>query len=284
MLRILRRFGRKIFFFKRISIGIKLLRSSFKSITFQHYKYFIFCFIITFVQLSRITLFSYIDPRISKTILITEFLSGESFFEILIDYLKFPVTGYDLKLIFVKNVLFLIELTTLYFTNITLSFYVYHKNLTITECFKKTITRSKVAFSWVIIEILVLFITALLGFIGNILQFIWQLSTALSVQIIAFEKKNIFEILKSTFIYFKKTFDNILGIDLIIDFMLVILSAVFYYIYKTSVVPTFNFLNAEKEINLFIITLAFYILSTIQVLEVITFTKLYKLFHSHIKN
>lgn len=282
------RFSRRVTFFKRLNIGIRLLKSSFKILVFNHHKYFIFCFLIAIAGLLRIVLTAHIDPRIPFSVLITEFLSGQSFFEIMLDHLSLPISLKYLKLNLIKTLLLFIELFIVYYISLTVTFYVffqiYKKPISIWQSFIKSFQKFKILSKWVIIVMVISFITALFGIIGDILQFLWQLSTALSIQVIAFENKNIWQVLNFSIKYFKRIFANIIGIDLFTDLLLVLFTGFFYFLYKSQFIPAFNLLTDKPTTSFIYIFLAFYIFSTVLVSETIAFTNLYYIFYAYPEN
>ena len=283
MLRLLTFSRRGLFFFKRIRIGIRLVRSSFKIIIFKHQKYFFYCFIIALVQFLRILLIGFIDRRIQLSILFTEYLVGQNFYDILVDYFKLPITIKDINLLIFKNCIFLIELFITFYTTIALVYYtrfqIEEAEISIYQSFYKSYKKINLIIQWTIISSIIMFLSAFFGFMGEFLAFIWQLSTGLSLQIIAFENKNISKVMQNSFIYFKKRFGNFLGIDLLIDFIIVTITAIFYYVYQTQITPSFNFLKETHNINFLFIAIVFYILAIVYISEVITFTLLYKIFY-----
>jgi hypothetical protein len=285
MFRILRYTSRGIRFFKRISVGIRLVKSSLKALILQHHKYFIYCLIIASTQLVRIYLTGYIDPRIARSTLIIGFLSGEDFFDVLIDNLSFPLHIKSIELIIIKTMFYFFEFIITLVTSIALIYYTaaqLSKNqISIKQSFLKGIKKFNIILWWALINMIIFLITASLGLIGDVLQFIWQLATVLSLQIIVFEKKNALGVLKHSLIYLKNMFGVIIGIDLLIDGFILLVSIFFYYLYTKQALYLFNFLGTISQINIVMLAIVFYCIAVLLVVEIITFTTLYTLFHKH---
>ena len=269
-----------LFFFKRIKIGIHLVKNSFKSIFFDHKKYFIFCITITIILLSKIILMNLIDPQLSLSILISEFLTGQSFFNVIFNY-RATYESYSIELFIIKTILFFFEFLIISYISIVLISYsdklLNHEETTHKTCFINGLKKFRILIKWSIINVLFYFLFAVTGFIGIFLEFFWQIGTSLSLQIIFFENKNILQVLMNSFKYLKKMFGNFLGIDFFINIILITLSSMSYYLLKSQIQPTFNFLNDFKIKNILLIVLMFYLISVVIVSEVMTFTALFKI-------
>jgi len=272
---------RGLFFFKRIRIGIQLVQSSFKSIFFDHKKYFIFCLIITLTLFEKIILTNLIDPNLSLSILISEFLSGQSFFNTILNYRSIKYSFYSINLFLIKVILFFFEFLIISYISIVLINFsdklLDHKKVTYKTCFINGLKKLPVLFKWSILNVLLYFIFAILGFIGNFMEFLWQIATSLSLQIIFFENKNILQVLSGSFKYFKKMFGNFLGIDFFINIILIILSSISYYLYKNQIIHSFNLAIDLNLKGLFSLILIFYLMAVVIVSEIVTFTLLYKI-------
>ena len=278
MLRLLR-FRRGPLFFKRIITGLRLVRSSFKAIIFQHHKYFIFCLAVSTIQLLRIVIIGLFDPYLSKPLLITELFSGQNFFNMLFDY---NILTYSKNIFLINIFLALFEILVTFYILVSLIYFVdqqlERKKGSYKECFYKSFGKLNILIPWAILNLTILVLCALLGFFGEIFQFFWQLSTSLSLQIIAFENKTVIGTLKDSFAFLKKLFGNLLGIDLLIDILLLIFLAIFYYIYKSHALVN---LTTISYINFLLIIIFSYLISMVVNSEVLTFTALYKIFHKH---
>jgi hypothetical protein len=283
MLRFIKFPSSPLFFFKRIRIGLRLFQNSLTALTFQHGYFFIFCFIIAFTQFIRIQISSSLSIYPSLSMLYTEALVGQNFFDVLVDFFQMPITIDKISLIMTNVFLYFIELLIVYHTSIALVyFYATFTSLdliSIRQSFKMSLTKFSLTCAWILVNMLVFLICSLTGFIGDIAQFFWQLTTVFSFQIIAFEKRKTWGILRQSVIYFKKRFSNILGFDLLTDFILVLLSASFYYFYKAQVTPTFNFLTSPDNL---LVILMFYLITIVYASEIMTFTALYQRYYQRL--
>lgn len=283
MFRFFRLTHKGLFFFKRIRIGIRLVMGSLQSVIFNHHKYFIFCFLITILRFIRIKLTYIIDPTISFNFLFTEFLVGQNMFNIIIDYGQ-PLTKSSIVLLLGKISLLYIELFVTFFIILAVVYYSQKENALLFDSLIKSLKKYKLIFLWSFLEITLLFLFALFGLLGEFLQFVWQLMTSLAFQVIAFEYgATFFGIIYYVFHYFKRMFANIIGIDLFVDIFLIVLTAIFYYLYQTQIIQNLNFYSKDYPINFVTIVSLLYVFSVLFVSEVVTFTRLYILFRKHPK-
>ncbi len=270
------RVGRPLRFFKRIRIGFRLFKQSLSTIVFDHHRYFLFCALLALVQFSRIELTSLIDPQFSISYAVTESLMGQSFFTILFSRPHHFRSLYDIGDIGFKVLFFFIELFLSFTILGAVSYYTFYlKKESSLQSIIYSLSQWKKIGIWVSLELVILFLTSLLGIIGDFLEFVWSLSTALVIPLIMFQQSSMIMIIKNTFLFFKQRFANIIGIETVTESLFIFLTFLFYYIYQNQQTFTFSFLQSTKLHALTLVGL-FYLNAVAAVTEVITLTLLYK--------
>lgn len=264
-------------FFKRVRIGLRLFKQSIATIVFDHHRYFLFCTLLALVRFFRIQLISFIDPQFSISYAVTESLMGQSFFTILFSKQEVVRTFNGILIFIIKIALFYLELFITFSLMGAVTYYTfYSKRVTFFESIQQSFKQWKKISIWACSELTILFITSLLGILGDFLEFGWSLSTALVISLIMFEPLPFKTLIKDTFILFKQRFGNIVGTEVFTESALIVLTFLFYYLYRDQQTPLFDFLQPTQLHSLTLIVL-FYLNSVIVVTETITFTLLYKI-------
>jgi hypothetical protein len=266
-----------LFFFKQIRVGIYIVIHTFKTLIFEHKKYYIFCFILMFFKASSFWLNNYIETTVPSILRLTDYIAGQNFFEIMLNYHKYPLTMHKLFLIVCKTAIFFINLVLSWITYVAAARYfqedISGTKISLMQSFLMSFKKLKIISLWSLIELFILFAVALLGIIGNLFYLFWDLATSFTVQLIAFRHENVFSIFQKSIQNFQHRFANILGIEFLINVALIILTAIFYSVYKTETKATIGALSLLE--NPFIILFIFYLMAFISIAQIMAMTSLY---------
>lgn len=279
MFKLLRLTRRRFLFLRKARIGLRLLRASFRAVVFDHKRYALFCFLIALIQFIRLELFASTKPRLPLSTLITEYLIGQNFFEILADYFRDPLTV-DLTLaILFKSAFFLLEIVVVAFITLALVYYISarlaHIPHSIGWAFKKSFAKQALILKWSLVELVMALVPALVPFIGDIALLVWQLGTALVFQTMAYKQVGIRDTLTSSFVLFKQRFSTIVSIDVVFDLLFMAASAFFYYLYRTQAHSTLTVIARITSMHAIILMVTLYILAVAMVAETVALTVLY---------
>lgn len=268
-------------FFKNFRIGLTLLISGFKVLLFKHARYFIFCLLLTVIQLSKFLLTGFINPKISLSTLISESLAGLNFFEILFMYLPSSKVSDILMQVLFGFLLLLTELFLILLMSGAACLYtnsiIEQKDFSIGSSFDYSLKKSKKWLYLALFDAIILFSCALVGVAGNILYFLWEACTAFTIPILIFEHISVSSAIKKSFLYLSKNISRIFEIDAILELILIILGILIYYIYEQFITAQVTFLNKFPWIILLVIM---YGMAVVYLVQIITFTKLYR-FYRH---
>jgi len=286
--RLLRLTRRRFLFFRKVRIGLRLIRASLRAVVFDHRRYALFCFLIAFTQLIRFKLSASIAPRLPLATIITEYLIGQNFFEILADYFTGPLTtAVALNIIF-KSILFLFEIFVLSFITLTLVYYISahltHKPTLLRLAFRKSLAKQALLLQWSVLELFVALVPALIPFVGDILILAWQLATTLAFQIMAYEHVSIQAVLKRSFTVFKERVSTVVSIDVFLEILFIAVSALFYFLYRTQAYSTLSFIARVSSMHIVTLMSILYILAVVMVAETVALTLLYDVIQRDKKN
>ncbi len=270
MLRMLK-FGR-FNFFKSFRIAITLLKNASKVAVFEHKHYFIFCLSLTILQFITFFLIGHLNVRLKLSAILSEYLAGLNLFEIITE--SSPIN--TSQTIFMTLLLW-VELFLMFIISSAVAYYAFQKytkqNQSYSKSFRNAFGRSKYFIIYAGIEVIVLFICYKFAILGNLMYFIWQLSTVFLIPIITFESLNLKEALFKSFNYFKANLTNIISMDLGIELLFIVFALIGYFLYQKIVIEPMQSM-ADNYVISFIIL---YFVSTVSIIEVIAFTLLYKM-------
>ena len=256
--------GRRLLI-NRIRISIILVKSAFKSVIFNHQRYFWFCLVLVAVQLVRSILVSLLDPRISLSMLLTQKLTGQNT----------PILHGSNKLI---QLFFLFcEIVVTLHVAAALVYYTIwqqqQKAPSVKAAFLASLRIFKLLSLWSLLELSVLMVTTTLGNFGDIVQFLWQLSTALSIQMIALGHGSIKTVLQRSFNYFRRALSAVISIDIVTDILVFGVSVLVSVLYQNY----FFLLFKVPLDNLLIDAGIYYLLAIVFVAETSALTGIYRI-------
>jgi hypothetical protein len=227
--------------FKRVRIGLKLLKQGITTVLFNHQKYAWFCLGIAGIQFIRMYATTFIDAHFSLTTAITESLMGRNFFDILLD----RISTVKIPLLLAESLFFYLEQWGTFALASAVSYYTLIPPSTLAQSVYVSFTKWKPLALWALLNCIILFITALLGSIGDILEFVWSLSTALVIPLITFKPYSVATLVKDGFKAFKKRMSLFIGADVSLELILTLLTLLFYALYSKQATPSFQFLQPE---------------------------------------
>lgn len=262
--------------FKRFRIGFTLIRNSFKAVFLSHQHYFLFCILLALIQFIHLKIMGVIHHRFTLSAIMTELLTGESFFEIL---------GHNSQISISKNSLVFLEFITLLYLEIILvllilcmsAYYSFNANnhsKSIRESIRKSFSHWRLICAWGSIELCAQAASALSGEIGGLVYFVWNLVTIFDIQILVIEHVGVWQILKKSWQLFKKNFREIVVLDIIIEGALII-SGFMIFTWAKKYISDFHFVGLVNY-NDPLVFLILYVISSAMVLEVVVFTSFYK--------
>lgn len=283
MLRLFRslRRGRRLLRFKKLRMGFTLLKSAFKAIIFEHQRYFWFCLTLALIQIVQALLTSVFDPTLRVQQMLSEVLAGQSYIPLLFARRRACPLGF-VPTIMQSFVLFCQTLLTLFVTTATVHYSAARlrtKAPSVRASFRVSLQKHKILSAWALLELMLSLLFFSLGLVGDILQVLWQVSTALSVQVITLGHADLVAILKRSFAYFKRMLGSVISIDILIDLLIVAASIITYFIYSLltggaahwlTALPLEQFLN-----NIWVDVVIFYLLSALVIAETIALTGVY---------
>lgn len=256
---------------KKLRIAFSLLRLSIKAVFFEHHRYFIFCILLTFIQF--ITLFStgFVHSKLRLSLMISESLAGLNLFEILFEL----VNQIKWTQILMLGLLLVLELFLIYIICSAVSWFAKekfkHSQQSIGNSFRVAGKKSKQWALYAVLETVVLFLCALLGGIGSLLYFAWQLLTIFNIQLITFESVTVFGAIWRSAYYFMKNCMEVISIDALIELVLIVTISGIYYFSQQSLAEPIKTLSE----NYLIAFCLLYLISILYVLEAVTFSLLY---------
>ena len=274
-MRFLRLIRARYSLFKRLRIGFTLLTSSFKLVFFSHQNYIFFSVFLAVIQFMHLKVTGFIHHRLTLGILITELLAGENFFEILWHNAHFTFS--------VNNFFTLVAFIALLYLKIILIFFILsaacqytfkQKNNSIPKSIKASLSHWRGICVWALFELFAQGFSSLVGDIGALLYFTWNIVTIFDIQLLTFEPVGAYQILKKTWGLFKKNFSEIVALDVIIEGLLVTAGLILYSISRRYM-PNISLVES-KDYNEIIIFLILYLISSVMIFETVVFTNLYK--------
>lgn len=259
-------------FLKRLRISFSLIKTSLKLIFFEHYKYLIFCVLLSATQFLAFMATGFIHSRLKISLLISESLAGLNFFEILFDSVPSITSGKLMSMAFILWA----ELFIVYALCSAISYYTMYHEVRVFESFKIIRFKWKQLLFFALFETVMLFFCALLGFIGDIIYFLWQWITIFTIQLITFEPISVIGSIKKSLSYFKKNLVYIVGIDSVFELGLIALAGVLYYAPGKALSEPVALALQNYGAALVLL----YVISIVYVIETITFTLFYKVLRS----
>lgn len=263
------RFGR--FSVKKLRIAFSLLRVSIKAVFFDHHRYFVYCFLLTLIQFITLLSTGFIHSKLRLSVLISESMAGLNFFEILFE----SVSHVNVTQILFLVLLLFFELFLIYFVCSAVSCYARvqwnGEQASIAYSFKRAAKKLGKLGGYALLETVILFLCALLGVVGNMIYFGWQLLTVFNIQFISFEPVSVLGALYRSAQFFLKNVTQALSIDALIELALVLSMSIVYYFSQQSLLEPIKSVSENYFITFFLL----YLLSVLYVLENVTFTLLY---------
>lgn len=256
--------------FKRLRMGIRLLRQGIATVIFHHQKYVWFCLGIVGIQLARMYATTLINPQFSITNAITESLMGRNFFDILFD----RVGALRIAVILAEVSFFYLEQFCIFAIASAVSYYTLIQS-TIVYSASVSLTKWKRLSIWTALNCIVLFTSAALGGIGDIAEFIWLLSTALVIPFITFKPYSVITIIKDAFKAFKERMSLFIGAEVSLEFILTIFTLVFYVVYSGQTTQTFQFLQ-PRNFSLLTLSSIAYLNAVVIITEATTLALVYQ--------
>ncbi|HZW61663.1 MAG TPA: hypothetical protein VFF04_05560, partial [Candidatus Babeliales bacterium] len=263
--------------FKTFRVGIVLFYGASRAIFFEHHRYFIFCILLTLIQFMTFTMVGVINPKLLYSILITETLSGLNFFDILFTYIPFSFTCERIGKLFLDALILISNLFMAYFVACAAAYYIWLRttaNATAKFGFKHAYIKINQLFYLALLESGVVFLTALIGAWGNVLYFIWQLLMIFAIQLITFEDLRLMSVIKKSVHFFTNNIKNILGIDTLINFILIMSAVLLYYFYSSFI---FAPIKTAVKYNYWLLLVILYILSVVYMLQLIAITNFFSI-------
>ena len=272
-MRILRLIHAKYSIFKKVRMGFTLLKTAFKSVFLSHKNYLFLCLMLTTIQFIHLQITGIIHHR-TLGFLMTELLAGENFFEILWHDAKFTLSGNNF-LTFLKFIsLLYLEIILVFFVLCAAAHYAFkQQNNPIRKSIVTSMTHWYAICGWGLIELGAQGLSSVLGGVGALLYFAWNIITIFDVQILSFDTVNAYHVLKKSWKLFLQSFSEVVTLDVIIEGFIVIIGLVIYAISK-QYISGINF--TELENNDLVVFLILYLISSVMIFEVVVFTNLYK--------
>ncbi|GMU18880.1 MAG: hypothetical protein AMXMBFR12_00720 [Candidatus Babeliales bacterium] len=261
----------KFGFFKRFRLAGTLLKASVSLVFFQHYRYFIFCFLLSLVQFLTFVATGFIHSKLKISLIVSELLAGLNFFEILFE----SINNIKPAQLGMGAIILCIELFFIFCINSAVAWYsLQHTEQKKIECkqYYHLFLTIWPSLAWyALIETAVLFITALMGWVGSILYFLWQWGTIFMIQIITFEKENGLQAIKKSFNNFTKNIAHVVSIDILYESVLIAGAFLLYFITQQTIAKPMGLAKLSYGASIVLL----YLLSILYVLETVTFTLLY---------
>jgi len=273
--------GRSIF--KKIRIAFTLLNSSFESFFFSHQHYFLLCILLAAIQFIYMKIIGLIHYRLTLGFLIKELLAGENFFEILWHNAHFTISADNFFSLLALTVLLYLEIILILFVLSASSHYTFkQQNNSIRKSLQTSLTHWRAICTWGLLELCTLGSSSLLGDLGGLLYFVWNIITIFDVQILSFDNVSAYGVIKKSWKLFKQNFSKVVVFDIIIEGLLIIAGLILYFISRQHM-PSTSIAGLENYSDI-IIFLTLYLISSVMVFEVVIFTKLYKTVEKNNKN
>ena len=265
--------GRSIF--KKIRIALRLLKSSFKSLFFSEQHYFLFYILLAAIQFIHLKITGLIHHRLTLGVLMTELLAGENFFEILWHDAHFTVSANNFFTLLAFIALLYLEIILVFFVLSAASHYTFkQENNSLRKSMQTSLTHWYAICAWGLFELCAQGSSSLLGYIGVLLYFVWNIITIFDVQILSFDRVNAYHVLKKSWKLFKQNMSGIVALDVIIEGLLMTAAVILYFIsrrYMTDIS-----LADSQNYSDIVIFLVLYLMSNVMIFEVVVFTNLYK--------
>lgn len=273
-MRFLRLIHARYSIFKKVRMGFTLLKSAFKSVFLSHKNYFFLCLMLTTIQFIHLQITGLIHHR-TLGFLMTELLAGENFFEILWHDAQFTLSGNNFLTFLNFITLLYIDIILIFFVLCAVAHYAFkQQNNSIRKSIVTSMTHWYAICGWGLIELGAQGFSSVLGGVGVLLYFAWNIITIFDVQILSFDPVNAYHVLKKSWKLFMQSFSEVVALDVIIEGFLIIIGLVIYTISK-QYISGINFAELENYNDL-VVFLILYLISSVMIFEVVVFTNLYK--------
>lgn len=269
MLRILK-FG-KFASLKKFRIITALLKNSIKLFFFEHKQYFIFAVLLTFLHAFSFFLMGSIHTTLKFPVVLTQFLGGQNYFEIIFESIQNLTLWQFLLDSFILYIKLFLMYTILSSVTLFLIQSIRQEKIAIHKLFLNNLIKFKLLAQYAALDFSIIFLCSYFAAVGNIVYFVWQLVTAFIIPILTLEHINLSNALIKSFKSFKNNITNIISIDLALEFFLIVLAVIGYFMYQAALESTDIFTE-----NYLLSFTALYIISAVQIIETIAFTLLYK--------
>jgi len=264
-------------FFRSIRIIIALLKSTISVMLFEHHHYFVFCLALSAIQFTMYLFSGLLHSQLKLSTLLSASLAGFNYFEILID----SVSTLSAQQLLLDAALLFIQLLGIYLISSATAYYamqsVKKEKQSIKESFLNASSKIKLLSLYAGLEVVITATCALMGLVGSLFYFIWQIIMVFKIQVITFEQSSFVGVFIKSIRSFKSNIANILGIDLIFEGSLIFIAFIGYFFYQKVIVEPVNLIADNYAIAL-IIT---YMLAAVTLVEVIVFTFLYQIITKH---
>lgn len=229
------------------------------------------------IQFMYFKLMGLIFRQLTPSVLMTELLAGENFFEILWHDAYYVISSNNFFTLIKFIALIYFEMILIFFVLCASADYSYRQQNYFNSKYKSikiSFQHWRIICAWGFIELCTQGFSSLFGTIGALFYLAWNLITIFDVQILIFEHVSVGQIIKKSWQLFKKTFRQVIAFDVIIEGLLIIFAFILYIATKQYIT---NFPIPEAvNYNGILIFLILYLISSVMILEVVVFTGFYQ--------